>query len=416
MTLSGRCRRGPVRWLGAFIASCATGVGAQVAAPPTGTLSDPPEAAAGVDLKALPDAPPWRANVVYKLDLLRLDRPRYTTGVGDLEAVLDLDAEQLFGWSATTLRLHALSNQGGQPGARLATLGGLSNLEVVKRSARLYAAWLSKDVAPGWNGLVGLYDLNSEFYVTDASSLLVHPAFGVGTEFGLSGRNGPSIFPNLSFGIRVRLQGDSGSYAQTALLDGVPGDPNHPGRTVVRLRRGDGVLAVGEAGWRDADAGSHWAVGAWGYSRTAPRIDGPGDRRSAGAYVLAQQLVAAGPAARTTAFVRAGVAEAAVNAVAFAAEAGVLFDKPFGAAGPAALSAGLATARPSGAQRRLASRAGEDLAGSETVLEVGVRWTIGRHWVVQPLWQHVWRPGARRGERAAVVGARLEWALFSSPG
>ena len=364
----------------------------------------------------VPAASPWQADVVYKLDLLRIARPRYDTGVGHLDATLSVDAGALFGWPSTSLRLEAISDQGGQPNARLKTAGGISNLEVVERSARLYAVWVSKDLAPGWNVLAGLYDLNSEFYSTDASALFIHPSFGIGTDLSQSGRNGPSIFPNLSLAVRLRAQMESGRYLQLAVLDGVAGDPGHPGNTVVHVNRADGALVVTEGGWQNSGTGMRAGLGLWGYSQPVPRLDGSGERRNRGAYVVAQQNIVAGPVARTTAFLRAGAADGAVNAVRLAADAGLLVEHPLGATGPAALAVGVTTARFGNDRREFGRRAGEEVASAETVVEIGLRWRLARHWAIQPLTQRIWNVGGRRGVTASVVGARLEWALSSAPG
>ena len=398
-----------------FVAALSTFVAAaQVSTPPAGSPPTQPEAALP---EAKPPTPsPWRADVVYKLDLLHVARPRIDTGVGHLDATLNVDAEALFGWHGTTLRLEAISDQGGQPNARLRTTGGISNLEVVERSARLYSAWVSKDLAPGLNVLAGLYDLNSEFYSTDASALFIHPSFGIGTDFSQSGRNGPSIFPNLSLAVRLRAQAETGRYLQVAVLDGVPGDAGHPGNTVVRISRADGALVVAEGGWQSSGTGLRAGLGVWGYSRPVPRLDGGGEQRNRGAYIIVQRALVAGPVVRTTAFLRAGVADSAVNAVRVAADAGVLVEQPFGAAGPAALAVGVTTARFGSDRLALGRRAGEAMASAETVVEIGLRWRLGRHGAVQPLTQRIWNVGGRLGARASVVGARVEWALSSAPG
>ena len=396
-------------------ASLSFAAAAQVAAPPTGSPPNQPEAALP-EGKQAPAASPWHADVVYKLDLLHLTRPRLTTGVGHLDATLNVDADALFGWPQTTLRLEAISDQGGRPNASLRTVGGISNLEVAERSARLYSLWVARDFAPGWNLLAGLYDLNSEFYNTDASALLIHPSFGIGTDFSQSGRNGPSIFPNLSLAVRLRAQAETGRYLQVAVLDGVAGDPGHPGNTVVRISRADGALVVAEGGWQSGSTGMRAGLGLWGYSQPVPRLDGTGEQRNRGAYVVAQQNLLAGPMARTTAFLRAGVADGAVNAVRVAADAGVLVERPLGAAGPAALTVGITTAHFGSHRKELGRRQGEAIATAETVVEVGLRWRLGRRWAVQPLAQRIWNAGGRLGVNASVIGTRLEWALSSAPG
>lgn len=358
-----------------------------------------------------PGASPWRFEGVYKADLLRAERPRVATAVGHLDIALSVDAGVLLGGVATKLRIEAISDQGGKPNRAIGTLGGISNLEVARSSARLYSAWLARDFAPELNVLAGLYDLNSEFYSTDASALLIHPAFGIGTALAQTGANGPSIFPNLSAGVRVRATRESRWYAQAAVLDGVPGDPAQPGRTVVHWRHGDGVLAVAEAGRQESESPRHWGIVVWAYSARAPLLDGTGAGRNRGFYAIAQELVAGAP--RTTGFVRAGRTDGRINAVATALEAGALIEKPWGDAGPVAATAGLAMAWLGAAQRARLARSGVATKPYEASFEIGARWTPGAGFAVQPLVQRVRHAGGVRGACSTIVGARLEWRPMS---
>ena len=362
------------------------------------------------------DVKRWSWDAGYKADLLH-SAATGTVWVGNLSLRANADADALFGWAGTTLHTEALLNHGSKPNQRIGSTQGLSNLEVVDSAARLYATWIQKDFGSGKSLLFGLYDLNSEFYSTDASGLLIHPSFGIGIDFSQSGRNGPSIFPNVGLALRAKVQHDSGYYSQAALIDGVPGDPDHPGRTVVRLSRKDGALVVGEVGWHQAQAGSadgadaakfgHWAVGAWGYTQRSDTQDGGGRERNHGVYALAQAVLHSGPQAHTTGFVRAGLANRRINAVDLAFDAGVLVERPFGAAGPRAITAGVAVARFGRPYRDAATG---PLAARETAFEVGARWQPWPSLAVQPLVQRVWNAGGRPGDHATVVGARIEWS------
>lgn len=197
---------------------------------------------------------------------------------------MTVDAERLFGWTGVKLATEVMVDSGSKPNAVIASLQGVNNTEVTQNAARLYTLWVERDMAPGWRVRVGLYDLNSEFYVTDASDQLIHPVFGIGAELAQTGLNGPPIFPNTAFGVRIKAQSDAGHYAQLAVLDGVPGEQDHLGRTIVRLNRRDGALVAGEAGeagWQqDGNAAPHHiGVGVWGYTQPVARLDGRGEAR-----------------------------------------------------------------------------------------------------------------------------------------
>ena len=363
-------------------------------------------------------ADPWRWDAGYKADLLHSAAPARTAWVGNLNLRLTADAGALLGWGGTTLHTEALLNHGSKPNKRIRSTQGISNLEVVESAARLYATWIEKDLGNGGGLLFGLYDLNSDFYSTEASGLLIHPSFGIGIDFSQSGRNGPSIFPNLGLALRGKMQFEGGGYAQLALIDGVPGDPEHPGRTVVRLRRDEGALLVGEVGWQergpDGPKPGKWGIGAWSYTQRSDRLDGSGSARNCGVFVLAQALVREGERARTTGFVRAGVANRRLNAVDLAFDTGVMIERPFGGDGPGAVTAGLAFAQFGRAHTDARAAAGAAAARHETALELGARWQPWPALAVQPLLQRVWNTGGRPGEHATLLGVRLEWAMGSA--
>jgi porin len=355
----------------------------------------------------------WSWDAGYKADLLN-SATTGTVWVGNLNLRANADAEALFGWSGTTLHTEALLNHGAKPNRRIGSIQGVSNLEVADSAARLYATWVQKEFDNGSSVLFGLYDLNSEFYATDAAGLLIHPSFGIGIDFSQSGRNGPSIFPNLGLALRAKVQHGGGHYSQVALIDGVPGDPDHVGRTVIRLSRKDGALLVGEYGWQESQAGAaedakvgHWSVGAWTYTQRSERVDGTGRERNHGVYALAQTVLRGGPDARTTGFARAGLANRRVNAIDRAIDFGVLVDRPFGDAGPRAVTAGVALARFGRPHRDAAP---SQVAAHETAFEVGARWQPWPALAVQPLLQRTWNVGGRPGAHATVVGARIEWS------
>jgi len=331
----------------------------------------------------------------------------------NLNIQVDIDAAALFGWNDTALHGELLSNHGSKLNRRVGTAQGISNIEVTQSSVRLYAIWIEQHFkATKTRVLFGLYDLNSEFYATDASGMLIHPSFGIGIDFSQSGRNGPSIFPNLGLGVRLRQPIGQGGYLQVAALDGVPGDPDHPGRTLVRLSRSEGALLVAEAGWQqpgkvDPRPG-HWGIGVWQYTGKSDVVDGGASQRNRGAYAIAQSLLGGGEGdgGRTTVFVRAGAASRSVNNIDLALNAGLLIATPFGANGPRAMTAGVAVARFS----RSWNAVDQIPRRHEVALVVDARWQLLPNVALQPLLQWVAHPGGRGGS-AAIAGARLEWVL-----
>jgi len=359
----------------------------------------------------------WSWDGIYKADLLY---SKTTSGaVGNLGLRATADAATLFGWDDTTLHGELLWNHGSKPNRRIGTAQGITNLEVAENAARIYASWIEHEFkASGTSVLFGLYDLNSEFYATDASDLPIHPSFGIGIDFSQSGRNGPSIFPNLGLTLRAKQQLGSGYYLQAAAIDGVPGDPSHPGRTTIRLSGDDGALLVGEFGWQEGNADDgpkpgHWGLGAWRYTARSERIDGSRSEANQGVYALAQHVLFDNAGrGRTIGFVRAGVANRRVNAVAFGIDAGLRVERPFGQDGPSAMTAGIAAARFGRAHRdAVLAREGVTIASLEMAYEVGARWQVSPDLALQPLLQHVRNAGGRRSANETIAGLRLEWAF-----
>lgn len=341
----------------------------------------------------------WAWSGLLKADALRTSSPAHGAGLFQFNLATERSAP--FGWADTTLHVEWLANGGGKPNRHAGSVQGIDNIEVAESAVRWYATWVEHGFDGGGTKLLfGLYDLNSEFYANDAAALLVHPSFGIGVDFSQSGRNGPSIFPNLGLALRLKQAIGSDGYLLAAVIDGVPGDPAHPGRTTLTLSRDDGALLVAEAGRQarsdDGAPAAHWGIGAWHYTARSERRDGGPPEHTQGLYALAQGALAP----RTTGFVRAGVASRRVNAVGHAFDAGVLVDRPFGAAGPAAFTAGVAHAALAGLP-------------AETAFEAGLRWQLAPRVALQPLVQHVRHPGGRAGS-TGVVGLRLE-AGFGGP-
>lgn len=363
------------------------------------------------DAKATPG---WAWDGVFKADLL--SGSSVDAALGNLNLRVTGDAGALCGWSGTTLHAELLWNNGSKPNRRIGTAQGISNLEVTENAARLYATWIEHELQRSQTRLLfGLYDLNSEFYSTDASGLLIHPSFGIGIDFSQSGRNGPSIFPNLGLALRLKQPLGNGGYVLAAVIDGVPGNPAYPGRTSVRLSRGDGALLVAEAGWQeqgeDGPKPGHWGIGVWSYTQRSDRIDNSGREPNRGLYALMQGVLIEGTEARTIGFVRGGAANRRVNAVDLALDFGVLSERPLGKDGPAAFTAGVATARFGRAHRAAQAAAGSTMATHETAFEVGARWQPLQALAMQPLLMRVWNTSGRAGRHATIVGLRLEWAL-----
>lgn len=167
--------------------------------------------------------------------------------IGDIDLLLTLNAEKLVGWQGATLFLYGLGLYGGNI-AEGRDAQGVSNISG-KNTWKLFEAWYQQNVfQERLSLLAGLYDVTSEFdVISSASELFVNSSFGTNPTFALSGKNGPSTFPNASLGFRAQAKLTDNITLRAVVADGVPGDPpDNPDTTSVKLRHQDGILLTTE--------------------------------------------------------------------------------------------------------------------------------------------------------------------------
>ncbi|QDX27540.1 carbohydrate porin [Sphingomonas suaedae] len=355
------------------------------------------------------DDKPWNFEVVYTAELMGNAAGGVERGaryLDNLDIVFDADLERMVGWTGAQLWLYGLYNNGNSISDLVGDAQAVSNIETGTRAIRLYEAWIDQKFGDVASLRVGLYDLNSEFDALDASGLFVSSPHGIGTDFAQSGQNGPSIFPSTSLAARVMFAPAEGWAVRAAVLDGVPGDPNRPARTAVKLGKGDGALLVGEV--EAPLAGGKLLLGHWRYTAPFERTDGAGtETGNAGTYIRAELPLAKRDDGTLDAFIRAGTASARFNMFDRFASAGLTFtgwlpgreEDAFGVAIAAAF-----TAEP--------YRRATGAAGSEVAVELSYRAQLSPWLAVQPNVHYVRRPSADPGvDDALVLGVRTEWSL-----
>ncbi len=248
---------------------------------------------------------------------------RKTESLGNADLQLKVDLERLAGWKGGSLHIYGLGNYGGNPSDNAGDAQILDNIEAPD-TWKLYEAWFQQEFLSGKLSLLaGLYDLNSEFDVNETGSLFIHSAHGIGTDFGQSGLNGPSIFPTTSVAGRIKVRPEERFYAQLGVFDGVPGDPDNPRGTQIIFDRDDGVLVAAEMAYlqlerKELESPKHlirpgrgteeesgevtgmtgkYAVGAWFYSAefdvlgTDPGGSPEREWGNHGVYLLGEQWV-----------------------------------------------------------------------------------------------------------------------------
>lgn len=389
-------------------------------------------ACAGLCLGALAQTPPASEppaavaiEGVYKVDLLSVADGGLQRGgmaMGHLDLKLGVDLEKAWGWNGSSVFFNLLHDHGDKFNRdRVGSLTGVSNIEVAVDTERLFQAWIKKEWADGkYSLLAGLYPIDSEFQVLDTAALFIHPSHGATGDLSLT--RGPSIFNTSAFGVRGKwVSDDQRIYLQAAVLDGIPGDPNQAKGTHIIFGSNDGTMGIAELGWRPGAAPGQaseakFAVGAWGYSalvndlRDVDANGLPVQRRSAGAYLLAEGKLWQGDAGRgLSGFVRYGATDGDSTPIRAIVNTGLVIQAPFGGRPDDSLGLAYSHAMVSDKYRAVQEAAGRLTTAYESVWELNYRVKPVKDLAVQPIVQWIANPGADRSVReATVVGVRLE--------
>jgi len=359
----------------------------------------------------------WRHGIAYTADVTGVvdgGRDRTARYLDNLKLDIDGDLSRLTGWRGANLHISVLANSGGQPNDAAGALQGVNNIEVDRQTVRLFEFWVEQSFAGGKATLLaGLYDVNSEFYATEASGLLISPPFGIGSELASTGPNGPSIFPSTALAVRLRAGGAEGLYAQVAAVNasaGTVGDPQG-----IDTDLGEGVLMIGETGWNGP---LRLAAGGWRYDRDQPDIretlpsGDPALSPAHGAYLLAEaDVFGGGDGSRGRIFVRAGVSDGDTTDFEGGWQTGLHIDRPLASRPDSAFSVGLHRGVLSSKARANARDLGVDPAGGEEGLEITWSDTFGPV-TVQPDLQIIRAAGGdSEAEPVVVATLRLSIAL-----
>ena len=367
----------------------------------------------------------------------------------NLELKVGLDTTKLWDIPDSAAYVHVLLNSGGKMNAAyVGSLMGVDNSEVRENTPKLYQAWFNKDFFDSTlSVLAGVYPVDTEFYVTDASGIFLHPSFGMAAEVAQTGSNGPSIYPLASLGVRVKYQPLPILYAQAAWVDANPGEGRRPHWTRINPFHGDGSLFMAEIGYRPGEAHhmeahiepgkgailtavekleeryepiGKYAIGYWSYSKNfddlldSDAAGNPLPRKNRGVYLLMENSLyrAADMARDVAAFLRYGRAEKDVNFFDNSASVGLRVrglidgrvDDFFGVA---------ATRSHAGEKYRSAQEAsGINIRGNETVVEATYRAQVKPWLAITPNIQRIFNPGLLPDiKNATVIGVRCEISI-----
>ena len=372
--------------------------------------STPPEAARS----------PLELSALYTADALWNVRGGLQEGwayLDYIELAAGFDAGRALDWDGLTLFASAFRRN--DPTFSERYVGDslvVSNIDAASPMQFLeaWAEWGFDAAGPGSLRL-GLYDLSAEFDVLDSRAIFLNSAYGTGQDIAQTGLNGPSLYPVTALGARLAWAPKQHLLLKTAVLDGVPGDPEERGRSRLHLSSSEGALWIVEA----TGGGAHLRGGAgyWRYTADFPVLyDTAGGATTrndnAGGYVMLE--LASAPAAgleepRWLGFARAGTAEARINAFDRFYAAGVVLRSAWPGKYGSYLGLAASEASVGSAYRRQRAAVGLATADFERNVELTWRFPLGEHAALQPDVQFVRNPsGDPAIPDAWVVGMRLE--------
>lgn len=366
----------------------------------------------GGNRKALDDAG-ISTEITYKFDIVSNISGGKKDGIRFLDntdIIFSFDGEKILDVKGLSAAIHFLNNFGGKPnGALVGSAQGVNNIEVLQPTAKLYQAFIEQNFwADKLSILIGLYDLNSEFYITDSSLLFIHPTFGIGTDFSQSGHNGPSIFPSTSVAGRVFLKPNDKTYVRAAILDAVAGNPDHLHGTHIKFDEDDGWLLVSEVGYTAENA--KIAVGGWYYTEKfnhqtlTDTAGNPLKKHSKGTYIIGERkLYSDGADKGLTAFARLGFANGEVNRFNYAWSAGIVYTGLFPTRDEGKLGLGVTNAHNSSYYKKAELAAGKIVDSSETSFELTYSDKILPWLSIQPDLQYVINPDTDKTRKNAII-------------
>ncbi len=355
-------------------------------------------------------------SLVYKGEYTSVLSGGLRTGneyLGNLDLRVSLDLDKSVGWKGGSLFLYGLGNHGGNPSKIVGDAQLTSNIETNADTFKLYEAWFQQFVyEERLSVLVGLHDLNSEFYVTDSSGMFLHSTFGVGLELSQTGVNGSSVFPATAPCLRLRAEPSKSFYLETALFNAHSGLVSEPHGTQVRMASGDGLLAITEAAYLRGKEDSQqlpakYGLGYWTYTRTfdhwTSKPEGSADALqgiSNGFYLLADQ----GITEWASVFFRYGVASTTVNRFGSSLATGFLLTGIIPHRSKDQFGFGIAQATQGNEYKD--SQTAQDIAvlDSETTYELSYRINVIPGVAIQPDFQYVVHPSADPSIPNAKVG------------
>ncbi|MDH4261728.1 MAG: carbohydrate porin [Spirochaetia bacterium] len=318
--------------------------------------------------------------------------------LGNLDLTLDMDMEKLVGWSGGQIFVYGIGGHGQSPSALVGDLQATSNIETGMNYFKLYQFWLQQSLFnKKISLLLGLHDLNSEFYANDPAGLFFNSSFGIGADMSQTGDNGPSIFPSTSVAARLKVEPVDGFYIDFGGYNAVAGNPSKPWSSIYDFTFYGGFLLIGEIGYY-VENNIKIAAGSWFYTKPVTDLSNA-NNTGYGIYLLFDKSIGE----NFSLFVRAGMANPLVYQIGYNIAEGIHLSGKIWARDDDEFGIGATTVIHTKAFQDLMSTAGTPTDIQETAIELTYK-IQATPWVsLQPDFQYVVNPGTDPGVADAFV-------------
>jgi porin len=358
---------------------------------------------------------------------------------GRLGLILDLDLDELVGWTGGTAHASVHQIHGRQPTAEhLGALMAVSNVEA-EPATRLFNLWVEQKLNDRTSVRAGQFTAGQEFFISQTAALFVNATFGWPAILSANLPSGGPAYPLSTPGARLSYQP---TPSTTVLLAVFNGDPAGPGADDPQQRDRSGFnswrisgppFLMAEAQFTHGAAAAPTRVvrvGAWTDRRAtdSQRYDDQGlpladplstgvPRRLSGqwgAYVILDQRLVQRGQKTLMGFVRVAATQSDRTLVSAYADlgftyAGLLPGRPNDTLGLAAAYSGISKgARGFDADVNHFSGVSGPVRDHEVAVELTYQLAVTAKWSLQPNLQYIAHPG---GGVAGVTGARVPNAI-----
>lgn len=303
------------------------------------------------------------------------------------DLTVTLDTAQAGWWQGGTWFVEFLSNQGVDPSSFIGDVQTASNIADGNRT-RLQQFWYQQEFGEHASLLLGLDDLNAEFYVSEYASWFLNSSFGIGPE--ISGNVATSLWPEAGWAARLDVH-DANHYFRVSAYDG------DPATRAVDLAK-EGLMLIAETGLsQDLSA---YKLGAW--KDTAEKIAPNGRRYKSnyGVYAVVDQAVNDGVAV----FMQLGFTPSDRNDISNYLGAGLHLHGIFPSREDDVFGIAVARAGFSGSNKRI-----NNLASAETAVEIAYYTPVTKYISIHPAFQWIQHPsGDKHLSAAKVMMLRME--------